>query len=84
MAAPGALCAALVRKQLASTLPCCDARTSPGNQGEEMENDQPSTWKQYDREYKEEDVVKDYVSTGRTLTTRNPAGRCTRTETSLG
>jgi hypothetical protein len=38
----------------------------------------------YDREYKEEDVVKGYVSTGRTFTTRNPAGSCTRTETSLG
>ncbi len=31
-----------------------------------------------------EDVVKGYVSTGRTFTIRNLAGRCTRTETSLG
>ncbi len=49
-----------------------------------MENDQSSTWKLDHREYNEEDVVKGYVSTGRTFTTRNLAGRCTRTETSLG
>jgi hypothetical protein len=45
MAAPGALCVALMRKQLASALPCLTHEPAPGNQGGEMENDQSSTWK---------------------------------------
>ena len=35
------------------------------------------------RECDEEGVVKEYVSTGRTSTTRNPAERCTGTETNF-
>jgi hypothetical protein len=37
----------------------------------------------HSREYDEEGVVKDYVSTGRTSTTRNPAKHCTGTETNF-
>jgi hypothetical protein len=46
MTAPGALCAALMRKQLASALPYLNAgETIPENQGGETENYQSSTWK---------------------------------------
>jgi hypothetical protein len=74
-----------MRTLLASALPYLDAR----NQLLETRMEKWRTislqlgrWSH--REYNEEDVVKGYVSTGRTFTTRNPAGRCTRTETSLG
>jgi hypothetical protein len=85
MAAPGALRAALMRKQLASALPYLNARNQLLETRVEKWRTislQLGSW--YDREYNEEDVVKGYVSTGRTFTTRNLAGSCTRTETSLG
>jgi hypothetical protein len=74
-----------MRKQLASALPYLDARTSPWKTRVEkwkMISLQPGSW--YDRDTTKEDVVKGYVSTGRTFTTRNPAGLCTGTGTSLG
>jgi hypothetical protein len=74
-----------MRKQLASALPYLNARNQLLETRVEKWRTislQLGSWN--DREYKEEDVVKGYVSTGRTFTTRNPAGRCTRTETSLG
>jgi hypothetical protein len=74
-----------MRKQLASALPYLNARNQLlENQGGETENDQSSTWKMEPQRIQEEDVVKGYVSTGITFTTRNLAGSCTRTETSLG
>jgi hypothetical protein len=74
-----------MRKQLASALPYLNARNQPLEIRVEKWRTislQLGSW--YDREYEEEDVVKGYVSTRRTFTTRNPAGSCTRTETSLG
>jgi hypothetical protein len=85
MAAPGALRVVLMRKQLASALPYLNARNQLLETRVEKWRTislQLGSW--YDGENKEEDVVKGYVSTGRTFTIRNLAGRCARTETSLG
>jgi len=76
MAAPGALRAALMRKQLASALPYLDARNQPLETRVEKWRTislQLGRWSH--REYNEADVVKGYVSTGRTFTTRNLAGK---------
>jgi hypothetical protein len=73
-----------MRKQLASALSYLNARNQLLETRVEKWRTislQLGSW--YDREYNEEDVVKGYVSTGRTFTTRNLAGSCTRTETSL-
>ena len=71
MAAPGALRAALMRKQLASALPYLDARNQPLETRVEKWRTiclQLGRWSH--REHNEADVVKGYVSTGRTFTTR--------------
>jgi hypothetical protein len=82
MAAPGALRAALLRKQLASALPYLNELLEARVEKWRTISLQLGRWSH--RKYNEEDVVKGYVSTGRTFTTRNLAGSCTRTETSLG
>jgi hypothetical protein len=85
MAAPGALCAALYEETT------CICTSLPQRMNQPLE----TRWRNGERSIfnleagttentTKEDVVKGYVSTGRTFTTRNPAGRCTRTETSLG
>jgi hypothetical protein len=56
---------------------------APGDQVEKWRTISLQLGSWYDREYNEENMVKGYVSTGRTFTTRNLAGSCTRTETSL-
>jgi hypothetical protein len=54
------------------------------DEGAETKNSQSSTWKLSQQRGEKSTTVKDYVSTGRTLTTRNLAARCTGTAMSSG